>query len=158
MIVRMTDTAMMIGLTGSEDEGDAVDEDDDIDSMYKVAFAGVHGELENADDEHPETGESTDEEMNVFQGKDFTGARHPPSCSSSQREHNSASSGCVDEAKNANTPHDAFSLFTSDAILNIILTHTNQKKFMIISSTSLARFRNGCGKHHWMSFVLSLAC
>jgi len=37
--------------------------------------------------------------------------------------------GCVDEAKNANTPHDTFSLFThiSDDILNIILTHTNQK-------------------------------
>jgi hypothetical protein len=66
----------------------------------------------------------------------------------------------VDEAKNANTPHDAFSLFThiSDDILNIILTHTNQKKFMIISSTSLARFRNGCGEHQWMNFVLSLAC
>jgi hypothetical protein len=35
--------------------------------------------------------------------------------------------GCVDEAKNANTPHDAFSLFISGDILNIILTHTNQK-------------------------------
>jgi len=33
----------------------------------------------------------------------------------------------VDEAKNANTPHDAFSLFISDDILNIILTHTDQK-------------------------------
>jgi hypothetical protein len=47
----------------------------------------------------------------------------------------------VDEAKNANTPYDAFWLFVSDDILNIILTHTN-KKFMIISSPSLARFRN----------------
>jgi len=35
--------------------------------------------------------------------------------------------GCVDEARNANTPHDVFSLFISDDILNIILTHTNQK-------------------------------
>jgi hypothetical protein len=33
----------------------------------------------------------------------------------------------VDEAKNAHTPHDAFSLFISDDILNIILTHTNKK-------------------------------
>jgi len=33
----------------------------------------------------------------------------------------------VDEAKNANTPHDAFSFFISDDILNIILTRTNQK-------------------------------
>jgi hypothetical protein len=31
--------------------------------------------------------------------------------------------GCVDEAKNANT----FSVFISDDILNIILTHTNEK-------------------------------
>jgi hypothetical protein len=44
----------------------------------------------------------------------------------------------VDEAKNANSPHDAFSLFSSDDILNITLTNTN-KKIMIISSTSMAR-------------------
>jgi len=38
----------------------------------------------------------------------------------------------VDEAKNANTTHDAFSFFISDDILNIILilTRTN-KKIMI---------------------------
>jgi hypothetical protein len=35
--------------------------------------------------------------------------------------------GCADEAKNANTPHDAFSLSISDDILNIIFTYTNQK-------------------------------
>jgi len=71
---------MMIGLIGSEDEKDAVEEDldDDIDSMYDVADAGDHGQLENADDEHSETGESIDEETNVFQGKDFTGAGHLP--------------------------------------------------------------------------------
>ena len=65
---------------GSEDEEDAVEEDldDDIDSMYDVADAGDHGQPENADDEHSETGESTDEETNVFQGKDFTGAGHLP--------------------------------------------------------------------------------
>jgi hypothetical protein len=33
----------------------------------------------------------------------------------------------VAEAKNVNTPHDAFSLFISDDILKIILTYTNQK-------------------------------
>jgi hypothetical protein len=45
MIVRPTDTAMMIGLIGSKDEEDAVEEDldDDIDSMYDVADAGEHG-------------------------------------------------------------------------------------------------------------------
>jgi hypothetical protein len=70
MIVKMTDTSMVIGLIGSEDEEDA-DLDDDIDSRYDVAEAGDHGAPENADDEHSETGESTDEETNVFQGKDI---------------------------------------------------------------------------------------
>ena len=71
---------MMIGLFGSDDEEDAVEEDldDDIDSMYDVADAGDHGEPGNADDEHSETGESTDQETNVFQGKDFPGAGHLP--------------------------------------------------------------------------------
>jgi len=70
----------MIWLIGSEDEEDAVEEDldDDIDSMYDVADGGDHGQLENADDEHSETRESTDEETNVFQGKGFTGAGHLP--------------------------------------------------------------------------------
>jgi len=36
---------------------------------------------------------------------------------------------CVDKAKNANIPHDAFSLFISNDILNVILTHTNQKVY-----------------------------
>ena len=78
--MRTTDTAKMIGLTGSEDEEDAVEEDldDDIDCMYDAADVGDHVQLENADDEHSETGESTDEEKNVFQGKDFTGAGHLP--------------------------------------------------------------------------------
>jgi len=46
--------------------------------MYDVADVGDRGQLENADDEHSETGESTDKETNVFQGKDFTGAGHLP--------------------------------------------------------------------------------
>jgi hypothetical protein len=59
---------------------DAVEEDldDDIDSRCDVADVGDHGQLENADDEHSETGESTYEETNVFQGKYFTGAGHLP--------------------------------------------------------------------------------
>jgi len=69
---------MVIGLIGSEDEEDAVEEDhdDDIDTMYNVADAGDHGKPENADDEHSETGASTNEKTNVFQGKDFTGLGH----------------------------------------------------------------------------------
>ena len=69
-----------IGLSGSEDEEDLVEEDldDGIDLMYDVADTGDHGKPENADDEHSETGERTDEETNVFQGKDFTWSRTPP--------------------------------------------------------------------------------
>jgi hypothetical protein len=46
--------------------------------MYDVADVGDHGLLKNADDEHSETGERTDEETNVLQGKDFTRAGHLP--------------------------------------------------------------------------------
>ena len=51
-----------IGLSDSEDEEDAVEEhlDDNIDSMYDVADTGDHGESENIDFEHSETGESAD--------------------------------------------------------------------------------------------------
>jgi hypothetical protein len=67
IIVRTTDTAKMIGLIGSEDKEGAVEEDlDEIDSMYDVADAGDRGKPEIADDEHLETGESTDQEKNVF--------------------------------------------------------------------------------------------
>jgi len=94
MIVRTTDTAMMIGLIGSEDKEHAAEEDpdDDIDSMYDVAAAGDHGQPENADDVHSESGESTDEEKNVFKGRTLLEQDTSQSCSSSQTEHNSASS------------------------------------------------------------------
>jgi hypothetical protein len=132
-----------IGLSGSEDEEDAVEEDldEDIDSIYDVADTGDHVKPENTDVEHSETGESRDKETNVFQGKDFTWHRTPPKVARACRENIIVRlPGCVDEATNANTPHDVFSLFISDDILNIILTPI--KKLMIISSTSLARFRN----------------
>jgi len=118
-----------IGLSDSEDEEDAVEEDldDDIDSIYDVADTGDHIEPENTDVEHSETGESTDKETNVFQGKDFTWSRTPPKVARARRDNIIVClPGCVDEAKNANTPHDAFSLFISDDILNIILTHQSK--------------------------------
>jgi len=76
-----------IWLSGSEDE-DAAEEDldDDIDSLYDVADTGDHGEPENTDVEHSETGESIDEETNVFQGKDFTWSRTPPKVARARRE------------------------------------------------------------------------
>ena len=46
--------------------------------MYAVADAGDNRKPENADDEHSEPGESTNEKTNVFQGKEFTGLGHLP--------------------------------------------------------------------------------
>jgi hypothetical protein len=129
MIVRTTDIAMMIGLISSENEEDAVEKDldDDIDSMYNVADAGDHGRPKNADDEHSEAGKRTNGKTKDFQGKDYW-SRTPPKVAQVRRENIIVGlPGCVDEAKNANTPHDAFSLFISDDILIIILRHTNQK-------------------------------
>jgi hypothetical protein len=54
-------------------------------------------------------------------------SRKPPKVAQARRQNIIVRlPGCVDEAKNANAPH-AFALFISDDILNIILTHTNQK-------------------------------
>jgi len=77
-----------IGLSGSEDEEDAAEEDLDYDiaSLYDVADTGDHGQPENTGVEHSETGESTDEETNVFQGKDFTWSRTPPKVARARRE------------------------------------------------------------------------
>jgi len=77
-----------IRLSGSEDEEDAAEEDldDDIDSLYDVADTDDHGQPENTDVEHSETGESTDEETNVFQGKYFTCSRTPPKVARARRE------------------------------------------------------------------------
>jgi len=63
----------VIGLSGSENEEDAVEEDldDDIDLLHDVCDTSDHEQPENTDVEHSETGENTDEETNVFQGKDF---------------------------------------------------------------------------------------
>jgi len=76
------------GLSGSEDEEDAVEEDldDDSDSLYDVADTAGHGEPENTDVEHSETGESPDEETNVFQGKEFAWSRTPPKVTRARRE------------------------------------------------------------------------
>jgi len=80
--------------------------------VYDVADTGDHGELENTDDGHSETGESTDKKRNVFHGKDFTWSRTPPKIARTRRENIIVClPRCVDEAKIANTPHDAFSFY-----------------------------------------------
>ena len=77
-----------IGLSGWEDDEDAVEEDfdDDIDSKYDDADTGDHEEPEDADAEHSETGESTDEATNIFLGKDFTWSRTPPKVVQARRQ------------------------------------------------------------------------
>jgi hypothetical protein len=92
--------------------------------VYDIADTdtGDHGQPEDTGGEHSETGETTNEETNAFQGKDFTCSRTAPKVARVRRENIIARLlGCVDEAKNANSPHDAFSLFISDDILNIIV-------------------------------------
>ena len=86
-----------IGLSGSEDEEDAAEEDldDDIDSLQDVADTGDHGQPENTDVELSETGESTDEcfsRQGLYLEQDTS-----QSCASSQTEHNSASSVVSDK-------------------------------------------------------------
>ena len=49
-----------------------------VQKMKKILHTGDHEQPENTDVEHSETGESTDEETNVFQGKDFTWSRTSP--------------------------------------------------------------------------------
>ena len=77
MIVRMTGSDDDIGLSGSEDDEDAVEEDldHDIDSMYDAADTGAHGEPENTDDEHSETGERR---QMFFNARTLPGTRHLP--------------------------------------------------------------------------------
>ena len=69
-----------IGLSGSKDEEDVVEEylDDDIDSFYDVTDNGENGKLENTDDERSETGECTDKERNVIKARTLPGAGHLP--------------------------------------------------------------------------------
>jgi hypothetical protein len=118
-----------IGLSGSEDEEDTVEEDlGNIDPMYDVADTCDHGEPENIDDEHSETGESTVEETNFFKARNLPGAGHLTNLLELTDRTQQCVLPCVwMKPKNANTPHDAFPLFISDDILNVILTHTNQK-------------------------------
>jgi hypothetical protein len=57
----------------------------------------------------------------LFKARVFTWSRTPPIGPRARRENIIVRlSVCVDETKNANTPHDAFSLLISDDILNTI--------------------------------------
>jgi len=94
MIVRTTDTAMMIGLIGSEDEEHAVEEDldDDIDSIYDVVDVGDHGQLKTQMMSIQKQEKAQTRRRMFFTGRNLPEQDTSESCSSSQRKHNSASS------------------------------------------------------------------
>jgi hypothetical protein len=103
MIVGTTDSDFDIALSGSEDEEDAVEEglDYGTDSVYEVSDTCDHGQPENTDDGHSETGDSTVEKTTVFQGKDLTWTRTAPIVARARRENIIVRVPvCVNEAKN----------------------------------------------------------
>jgi len=95
-----------IGLGGSKDEEDALEEglDDDIDYVYDVADNGGNGKPENTDDERSETGECTDKEECFSRQGLYLEQDTSQCCSSSQREHSSASSRVRGRSKNCKYP------------------------------------------------------
>ena len=82
-----------IGLSGSEDEEHAAEEDldGDIDSLYDVADTGDHGQPENTDVEHSETGENRQRDEYFSRQGLYLEQDTSKSCSGSQRKRNSAS-------------------------------------------------------------------
>ena len=108
-----------------EDEEDKVEEDyqDDVDSICDIDDMN---ELDDQTDTDNSTmKESTHEDANKNQKLQMI---IPPRVSRAWRENIILRlPGCKDQVRNANTPHDAFSLFISENMLSIILYHTNQK-------------------------------
>ena len=47
-----------------------------VQKMKKILHTGDHEQPENTDVEHSETGESTDEETNVFKARNLPGTEH----------------------------------------------------------------------------------
>ena len=111
-----------------EDEEDKVEEDceDDVDSIYDIDDMNEIDDQSDTDNSTME--ESTHEDANSCEAKNFRWSKIPPRVGRARRENIILRlPGCKDQARNANTPHDAFSLFISENMLNIILYHTNQK-------------------------------
>ena len=72
--------------------------------------------------------ESTREDANSYEAKNFRWSKIPPRVWRARRENVILRlPGCKGQAQNKNTPHDAFSLFISENMFNIILYHANQK-------------------------------
>ena len=113
-----------------EDEEDKVEEDckDDVDSIYDIDDRNELHDQSDTDNSTME--ESTHEDANNYEAKNFRfrWSKIPPQSGRARKENIILRlPGCKGQARNANTPHDAFSLFISENMLNIILYPTNQK-------------------------------
>ena len=111
-----------------EDEEDKVEEDceDDVDSIYDSDDINELDDQSATDNLTME--ESTHEDANSYEAKNFRWSKIPPRVGRARRENIILRlPGCKGQARNASFPHDAFSLFISENMLNIILYHTNQK-------------------------------
>ena len=111
----------------SEDEEDMVKEDceDNIDSVYDIDDMN---ELDDSDTDNSATETSTNEDADSHEAKNFRWSKVPPRVGRACRENIIVRlPRCQSQARNANTPLDAFSLFISDGRLKTILFHINQK-------------------------------
>ena len=101
------------------------DSEDDVDSVYDIDDMN---KLDDSDTDNSATETSTDEDADSYEAKNFRWSKVPPRVGRARRENVIVRlSGCQSQARNANTPLDAFSLFISDDMLKTTLFHTNQK-------------------------------
>ena len=111
-----------------EDEEDKTNEGckNDVDFIYDIDDIN---EVDNqGDNDNSTLEESRHEDANSNEAKNFRWSKTPPRVLRARRESIILRlPGCKAQALNANTPHDAFSLFVSENMLNTILYHTNQK-------------------------------
>ena len=109
-----------------ENEEDKVEEDyeDDVDSIYDID--DMNELVDQSDTGNSTMEESTREDANSYEAKNFRWSKIPPRVGRARRENIILRlPGCKGQARNANTPPDAFSLFISENMLNIILYHNN---------------------------------
>ena len=111
-----------------EDEENKVEEncEDDVDAIYDI---NDMNELDNQSDTDNSTMEkSTHEDANSYEAKNFRWSKITLRVGRARRENIILRlPGFKGQARNANTPHDAFSLFINDNMFNIILYQNNQK-------------------------------
>ena len=73
-------------------------------------------ELDESDTDNSATKESPDEDADIYEAKNFRWSKMPPRVGRACRENILVRlPGCKSQARNANTPHDAFSLFIRES-------------------------------------------